>query len=393
MRRDEGRDQRRDEGRRVLRTKTGFFLYINQSRFGRGLFGEFWKNLEKEAPDHRWRRLVDAANSRFHTDFEKSGSFSKQTPPKTALVYVEARKTSMHDKAADIPIDQITEPRTILRLVDRDSVEYLEMRDSIVAEGFWNSISVRPAHEPEKYEIIDGLYRYTCARELGLRSIPCIVKHNVSDEAVLAAQIQANAIRPETKPAEFARQMKRMLTQRPKMTFDELAHLIHKSPSWVRQTLGLLKLVKAARRMVDRGEIPVRSAYMLAKIPQRFQEEYLDQARTLPSREFLVLAASVIKRFTEAVKQGKMEAFWCSAFRPQAHLRSLSDIQTEVERQESGALLVTAERCQTPVDGFYAALRWAMHLDRRSIEDQERAARARSRQPLPEESEVRHVTD
>jgi len=145
--------------------------------------------------------------------------------------------------------------------------------------------------------------------------------------------------------------------------------------------------------MVDRGEIPVRSAYMLAKIPQRFQQEYLDRARALPSREFLVLAASVIKRFTEAVKQGKMEAFWCSEFRPQAHLRSLSDIQTEVERQELGALLVTAERCQTPVDGFYAALRWAMHLDRQSIADQERAARARSRQPLPEESEVHHVTD
>lgn len=309
------------------------------------------------------------------------------------LVYLEARKTNMHDKAADIPIDQITEPRTVLRLIDKDSVEYLEMRDSIRAEGFWNSISVRPAADEGKYEIIDGLYRYTCARELGLKSIPCIIKYNVSDDAVLAAQIQANAIRPETKPAEFARQMKWMLTRRPKMTFDELAHLVHKSPSWVRQTLGLLKLVKAAKKMVDRGEIPVRSAYMLAKIPQQLQEEYLDQARALPSREFLVLAASVIKRFTEAVKQGKMEAFWCSGFRPQAYLRSLTDIQRELERQETGALLVTAERCKTPVDGFYAALRWAMHLDRQSIEDQERAARARSRHPLLGESEVHHVTN
>ena len=299
----------------------------------------------------------------------------------------------MDDQARDILIKQIIEPRSVLRLVNRDSVEYLEMRDSIRDNGFWNSISVRPAKQSGKYEIIDGLYRYTCSREVGLTTIPCIVKHNVSDDDVLAAQIQANAVRPETKPVEFARQMKRMLTRKPEMAFDELAHLIHKSPSWVRKTLGLLKLAREARKMVDRGEIPIRSAYMLAKIPQQLQKDYLDQARALPSGEFRALAASVIKQFTEAVKQGKMEAFWCSDFKPQAHLRSLRDIQTEVQQQEIGALLVTAEQCKTSADGFYAALRWAMHLDRQSIEDQERAARARSRQPLLDESEVHHVTD
>ncbi len=299
----------------------------------------------------------------------------------------------MHDTTANIPIGQIAQPHMILRLIDKDSVEYMEMRDSIAAEGFWNSISVRPAKDEGKYEIIDGLYRYTCARELGLESIPCIIKHNVSDDAVLAAQIQANAVRPETKPVEFARQMKRILTRRPEMTFDELSHLVHKSPGWVRQTLGLLRLVGEARKMVDRGEIPVQSAYMLAKIPRRLQSDYIDQARTLSSREFRAIAATVIKQFTEAVKQGKMEAFWCSEFRPQAHLRSLTEIQQEVERKEIGALLVTAENCRTPVDGFYAALRWAMHLDRQSVEDQERAARARSRKQFLEESEVDHVDD
>lgn len=299
----------------------------------------------------------------------------------------------MKDKTADIPVDSIVAPRTMLRLVNEDSVEYLELRDSIAAEGFWNSIAVRLAKAADKYEIIDGLYRYTCARELGLASVPCIIKYNVSDDAVLAAQIQANAIRPETTRVEFARQMKQMLTRRPEMTFDELGHMIHKSPGWVRQTLGLLRLIGEARKMVDRGEVPVRSAYMLAKIPPRLQGDYLDRARMMPSREFRPLAASVIKQYAEAVKQGKMEAFWCGDFKPQAHLRSLREIRAEVQRQEVGALLVTAEQCKTPVDGFYAALRWAMHLDRQGIEDQEQAARARSRQAMSEESEVYHVTD
>ena len=145
--------------------------------------------------------------------------------------------------------------------------------------------------------------------------------------------------------------------------------------------------------MVDRGEIPVKSAYMLAKIPPRLQDDYLDRARTLSVQEFRALAASVIKQFTEAVKQGKMEAFWCSDFQPQAYLRSLTDIQQEADQQEFGALLVTVEQCKTPVDGFNVALRWAMHLDRQSVEDQERAARARSRQNFLDKTEVDHVTD
>ena len=101
----------------------------------------------------------------------------------------------MQDKAADIPTDQITEPRTVLRLIDKDSVEYLEMRDSIAAEGFWNSISARPAADEGRYEIIDGLYRYTCARELGLKSIPCIIKYKLSTNSVCCCSVRlVNAV-------------------------------------------------------------------------------------------------------------------------------------------------------------------------------------------------------
>ncbi len=295
----------------------------------------------------------------------------------------------MEDQAANVPTDLIREPRTVLRLVNRDSVEYLEMRDSIRAHGFWNSISVRPAKQSGKYEIIDGLYRFTCAREIGLATVPCIIKHNVTDDDVLAAQIQANAIRPETTPVQFARQMKRILTRRPEMTFDELAQLLKKSPSWVSQQLGLLNLLKDAQKMVDRGEIPVHSAYMLAKIPIRLQRDYVDQACVLPTSEFRALAAGVIKQFAEAVKQGKIEAFLQRRFDPVPHLRSLKEIHSELENQENGALLVIAENCQTALDGFYAGLRWAMHLDRQSIQEQEQKARGKARTKL--ESEVRHV--
>ena len=40
-----------------------------------------------------------------------------------------------------------------------------------------------------------------------------------------------------------------------------------------------------------------------------------------------------------------------------------------------GGLVMATDKCRTPKDGFYTALRWAMHLDRQSVEVQERAAR------------------
>jgi len=100
-----------------------------------------------------------------------------------------------------IPLVEIVEPWVILRPVNRGSVEYLELRDSLAAVGFLNSICVRPSkRKPGKVEVVDGLYRYTAAKELDLPAAPCIVKYNLTDQDVLAAQIQANALRPETTP-------------------------------------------------------------------------------------------------------------------------------------------------------------------------------------------------
>ena len=116
------------------------------------------------------------------------------------------------DQIEFLPIHVLREPKIKLRGVNRDSVEYLELRDSLAAVGPLNSICVRPSmRRPGCYEVVDGLYRYTAAAELRLPSLPCIVKHNLTDDDVLALQIQANALRPETTAVEYARQVKRIM--------------------------------------------------------------------------------------------------------------------------------------------------------------------------------------
>ena len=89
------------------------------------------------------------------------------------------------DEFRSIPLDQIIEPWVVLRAVNRESVEYLELRDSLAAVGPLNSICVRPSpRRPGDYEVVDGLYRHTAAVELRMPALPCIIKHNLTDEDV-----------------------------------------------------------------------------------------------------------------------------------------------------------------------------------------------------------------
>ena len=284
------------------------------------------------------------------------------------------------DELRELSITDLVEPWVLLRPVDHNSVEYLEMRDSLEANGFLNSISVRPCKRHEgKFEIIDGMYRFTCAREIDLVTIPVIIKYGVADELALSLQLQANAVRPETKPCEFAKQLRRLQKIYPDITMRGLSAMVCKSPEWVRRTLGLLNLNPVMQRMVNRGEICSQNAYMLSKIPPRLRSDYIDQAKTLPAVAFYPIAASVVKQFKEAVRQGKLDAFFTDDFEPQYYLRSLKDVTAEYQTQLEGPLLVTTENCKTPMDGWRAALKWMLHLDPASVAQQEEKARAKVR--------------
>ena len=74
-----------------------------------------------------------------------------------------------------------------------------------------------------------------------------------------------------------------------------------------------------------------------------------------------------------------MDAFFTEEFEPQPYLRSLKEIQNESHSHIAAALMITSENCTTVIDGWNAALKWMMHLDRRSVEEQERSFREKVR--------------
>lgn len=267
----------------------------------------------------------------------------------------------------DISVKLIDPPPILLRQVDRQSVEYIELRDSIDELGVLASIVVRP--RGDRFQVVEGMYRLSCAIDLRLETIPATVK-DVTDDELLWIQVQANACRRVTKPVEYAAHLKRLMRRDPTLTIGEVSARLHKSSTWIREQLQLLWLPKDVQKLIDRGEITLGNAYLLHKVPNR--RDYIEQAKTMPTKEFKRLIAGVVKQYTEQQRQGKLDAHFTNHFEPQPHLRNLSELTAEMESRCEGPRVLTREDSQTHIDGFYAALLWVMHMDKDSIEQQER---------------------
>ena len=281
----------------------------------------------------------------------------------------------MKIESRDIPLCDIHETRLLLRLVEKDSLEYMELRDSIAKDGPLNSICVRPSPRfpdsvPPKFEVVDGMYRYNVYEEIGYTPVPCLIRYGMTDEEVVAAQIEANAIRPTTKKCDFARQLRKILDANPGMSYARLQGLVHKSPHWIGDQLGLLKLSPPVQKAVDRGEIPLASAYALSNVMVTQQWRFLTLAKTATTEVFKATVAPFIKQQVEATRQGKLDELFKQEFKPVAYLHHLKDVLTEIERPETGPLLLAARDARTPLDGWRACLDWVAHLDAQSVAEQ-----------------------
>jgi ParB/RepB/Spo0J family partition protein len=276
-----------------------------------------------------------------------------------------------------LPIELIIEPRNLLRFPDRNGIEYLELLSSIQNDGQLQSILVRPSkRQPGKYEVVDGMCRYTACKQLGVPVMQVTVK-DMADDEVLVHQIKCNAIGLETKPVEYAAQIAKIMRANKSLTLPQIAGKLNKSPEWVRRTLGLLRLTVKCQDAVNKGTMPLSSAYILSTLPKRLQNEQFENACQCTTQEFRALAAGVVKKFREAVKQGRLEAYYDAEFEPQPYLRPLNEVLNEIKHRHFGPVAVAGAKIKSAIDGFYLGLKWAASLDPLSVRNQKKAAEGR----------------
>ena len=267
-----------------------------------------------------------------------------------------------------INVNEIVPNQVALRGVNKEGEDYQNLLSSIKAKGgVITPISVRRKNDGSKdfYELIDGLQRFSCCCDAGITLVPANIL-TMDDAEVLEAQVLANVHRVETRPVEYSKQLQRILGGNPTMTITELATKLAKSPTWVSERLGLLKLDKGVGILVDEGKVNLSNAYALAKLPVEEQVAFVDRAQTMKPNEFVPLVQARVKEIREARRQGKKAAE--AEFIPVAHLQKVSVLKAELTDPAIIPSLMKEFQPKSVIEAAALTLKWVLNLDPKSVE-------------------------
>ena len=143
-----------------------------------------------------------------------------------------------------IPIDAILRnPRQPRSQFDSKDLE--ELAVSIRENGIIQPLIITPAEADEKYTLIAGERRLEAARQIGLRTVPVILRQ-AGDRELLELALIENLQRAELNPLEEA-EAYRQLTEDFGLSHEEIAMKVGKSRPAVSNTLRLLGLSEGVK--------------------------------------------------------------------------------------------------------------------------------------------------
>ncbi|MCK4261475.1 ParB/RepB/Spo0J family partition protein [bacterium] len=178
----------------------------------------------------------------------------------------------------------------------QDFSSLAELVSSIREKGVVQPILVRASEDG--YELIAGERRWRAAKEVGLTTIPAIVKEMPEGE-MLEVSLVENIQREDLNPLEEARAM-RFLMDEFNLTQEALAQRLGKERPTVANTLRLLKLPKEVQEDVSRGRISAGHARALLALPSQGEQKKLS-GRIIRQG----LSVRETERLVERMKGGK----------------------------------------------------------------------------------------
>lgn len=143
-----------------------------------------------------------------------------------------------------------------------------ELKASIAEHGIIQPIVVSP-FGAEAFRIIAGERRFSAAKELGLETVPAIIR-TVEEHRRLEVQLIENIHRQELSPIEEAGAYRRLMEEF-KLSQRQLAARLGKSPAGINETLRILSLPDEILESVRTSERLTRS--VLLEIAKQETEE------------------------------------------------------------------------------------------------------------------------
>lgn len=178
------------------------------------------------------------------------------------------RDTSAVPRSAlrSIPVTQIR-PNPLQPRKQFSDAELHDLESSIQANGLLQPVTVRADSSGVDFFLIAGERRFRAVQRLGWREIPAIVREQgeVDDKALLTLALVENLQRTDLNPIEEAEGYQQLITQF-SLSQQEVAEVVGKDRSTVANTLRLLALPAAVRRMVREGEISIGHARALLSL-------------------------------------------------------------------------------------------------------------------------------
>jgi ParB/RepB/Spo0J family partition protein len=260
-----------------------------------------------------------------------------------------------------IPIVNISENPSALRKVNKDNPKYALLVASIAERGVVEPIIVKDLGSG-KYQLIDGLHRFSAAQDAGLTEIPITIAENANTENdILVIQTIANLHKVETQPCEYSKQLERMLNHDENLTTAVLAKQLGHKEEWIIERLHLTKLPESISKLVNAGEISLRNAIVLSKLPADEQVAWLDKAMHSLTTEFVPEVSKRLKEIKEAKEQGKIANPPSYIQIPRA--RKFNELQTEADTTATGNALISKHGIDSAIGGWKAAIDWAISMD------------------------------
>ena len=166
--------------------------------------------------------------------------------PKTPATSVAATESSQ-----EMPIAQIEpDPNQPRKFFEPEVLK--ELAESIREHGILQPLLVKPLGN-ERYRIIAGERRFQAAKQIGLTTVPVIVK-DVDDNEGLEMAIVENVQRKDLNPVERAMAYQRLIDEF-HLTQEEVAHKVGKDRVSVTNSLRLMALPAAIKRGLAEGKI------------------------------------------------------------------------------------------------------------------------------------------
>lgn len=273
-----------------------------------------------------------------------------------------------------ISIGEIRHNPVALRDTKKNAAEFQELVDSIRAMGVLKPVAVIKKEGPDgkKYELVDGLQRFSASQEAGRPTIPAQVV-TLGDQDRIVAQVIANAVKIETQAVEYAKGLMKILGYNPTWTEADLAQKVNKSPAWINKQLGLLRLHDNIKPLVNDQKICVANAYVLAKLPQDEQLQWLERAQTTPAEQFSQQALERAKQIREANRKGQDAGE--EKFAPTFHIRKKQEIEGEIKAPTAAQALINSlgieakskNKMEAAVAGFILGLQWVGSSDPQTL--------------------------